>query len=76
MECIDEIEESIISVNEENEDVSYEVVYQQEDQLDTSSIQNTEKKTLSQKREFRRKNRSKLISLYTKLLFFMHFPIF
>jgi len=26
MECIDEIEESIISVNEENEDVSYEVV--------------------------------------------------
>jgi len=76
MECIDEIEESIISVNEENEDVSYEVVYQQEDQLDTSSIQNTEKKTLSQKKEFRRKNRSKLISLYTKLLFFMHFPIF
>lgn len=40
--------------------MSYEVVYLQEDQLDTSSKQNIETKTLSQKREFRRKNRSKL----------------
>jgi len=76
MEFIDEIEESIISVNEENEDVSYEVVNQQEDQLDTSSIQNKETKTLSQKREFSRKNRSKLTSLYTKYFFFMHLPKF
>lgn len=30
MDCIDETEESIISVNEENEDVSYEIVYQQD----------------------------------------------
>lgn len=71
MELIDETEESYTSVNEENEDVSYEVVYQQEDQLDTSSIQNKGRKTLSQKREFRRKNRSKLTSFYKKLLFFL-----
>ncbi|XP_022166304.1 uncharacterized protein LOC111030902 [Myzus persicae] len=58
MEFIDEIEECITSVNEENEDVSYEVVYQQEDQLDTSPVQNKGTKTLSQKREFRRKNRN------------------
>lgn len=76
MEFIDEVEENITSVNEENEDVSYEVVYQQEDQLDSSSTQKNETKTLSQKREFRRKTRSKLTSLYTKLLFFMHLPTF
>lgn len=70
MEFIDEIEENITSVNEENEDVSYEVVYQQEDQLDTSSTQTKETKTLSQKRDFRRKTRSKLTS---KLLFFYAF---
>lgn len=73
MEFIDEIEECITSVNEENEDVSYEVVYQQEDQLDTSPVQNKGTKTLSQKREFRRKNRSKFTSLYTKYFLFYAF---
>eukprot|EP00102_Acyrthosiphon_pisum_P021398 XP_016658608.1 PREDICTED: uncharacterized protein LOC107883336 [Acyrthosiphon pisum] len=68
MEFIDEIEESITSVNEENEDVSYEVVYQQEDQEfrrknrnsgDLLNIMDSFNKTMERHKDFIREENEK-----------------
>lgn len=69
MELIDVIEENI-NFNDDG-DVSYELVYQENQE---NLIK--KKETVSQNRATRRRSRSKSTCLYTKILFFIHLPIF